>query len=108
MQRVKGKVAIVTGGAFGIGRGEKIRTSGPCLPKTVLYQAELHPAHCIFDRLRDLTVRVIRHRNSRSAVVIRINDRPHLCCALYALYQSRASVSKLLSGRMRNFLVRRI
>jgi len=32
MQRVKGKVAIVTGGAFGIGRGEKIRTSGPCLP----------------------------------------------------------------------------
>ncbi len=25
------------------GRGEKIRTSGPCLPKTVLYQAELHP-----------------------------------------------------------------
>ena len=26
-----------------IGRGEKIRTSGPCLPKAVLYQAELHP-----------------------------------------------------------------
>ena len=26
-----------------IGRGERIRTSGPCLPKTVLYQAELHP-----------------------------------------------------------------
>ena len=26
-----------------VGRGEKIRTSGPCLPKTVLYQAELHP-----------------------------------------------------------------
>ncbi len=25
------------------GRGEKIRTSGPCLPKAVLYQAELHP-----------------------------------------------------------------
>ena len=24
------------------GRGERIRTSGPCLPKTVLYQAELH------------------------------------------------------------------
>src|SRR5688572_11327461 len=23
-----------------IGRGERIRTSGPCLPKTVLYQAE--------------------------------------------------------------------
>ena len=26
-----------------LGRGEKIRTSGPCLPKAVLYQAELHP-----------------------------------------------------------------
>ena len=26
-----------------IGRGERIRTSGPCLPKTVLYQAELPP-----------------------------------------------------------------
>ena len=25
------------------GRGEWIRTTGPCLPKTVLYQAELHP-----------------------------------------------------------------
>src|SRR6056300_1457069 len=25
------------------GRGERIRTSGPCLPKAVLYQAELHP-----------------------------------------------------------------
>lgn len=28
------------------GRGERIRTSGPCLPKAVLYQAELHP---VFD-----------------------------------------------------------
>ena len=27
---------------FLIGRSERIRTSGPCLPKTVLYQAELH------------------------------------------------------------------
>ncbi len=26
-----------------IGRGERIRTSGPCLPKAVLYQAELLP-----------------------------------------------------------------
>ena len=25
-----------------IGRSEWIRTTGPCLPKTVLYQAELH------------------------------------------------------------------
>ena len=24
------------------GRSEWIRTTGPCLPKTVLYQAELH------------------------------------------------------------------
>jgi hypothetical protein len=28
------------------GRGERIRTSGPCLPKTVLYQAELLPDRC--------------------------------------------------------------
>lgn len=27
-----------------IGRSERIRTSDPCLPKTVLYQAELHSA----------------------------------------------------------------
>ena len=26
-----------------IGRGDWIRTSDSCLPKTVLYQAELHP-----------------------------------------------------------------
>ncbi len=26
----------------GNGRSERIRTSGPCLPKAVLYQAELH------------------------------------------------------------------
>ena len=26
-----------------VGRGERIRTSGPLLPKQVLYQAELHP-----------------------------------------------------------------
>ena len=25
-----------------VGRSEWIRTTGPCLPKTVLYQAELH------------------------------------------------------------------
>ncbi len=29
-----------------IGRGKRIRTSGPCLPKTVLYQAELFPDRC--------------------------------------------------------------
>ncbi len=26
-----------------LSRGERIRTSGPCVPNTVLYQAELHP-----------------------------------------------------------------
>ena len=30
------------GAGWGNGRSERIRTSGPCLPKTVLYQAELH------------------------------------------------------------------
>ena len=29
-----------------VGRGKRIRTSGPCLPKTVLYQAELFPDRC--------------------------------------------------------------
>ena len=29
--------------AKNFGRGKRIRTSGPCLPKTVLYQAELFP-----------------------------------------------------------------
>lgn len=29
------------------GRGERIRTSDPCLPKAVLYQAEPHPVKCI-------------------------------------------------------------
>ena len=35
------------------GRGERIRTSGPCLPKAVLYQAELHP-DCIPTNFRSL------------------------------------------------------
>ena len=29
-------------GVIRVGRSERIRTSGPCLPKAVLYQAELH------------------------------------------------------------------
>ena len=29
-------------GELGNGRSERIRTSGPCVPNTVLYQAELH------------------------------------------------------------------
>ena len=34
---------IQSGFRFGkLGRSERIRTSGPCLPKAVLYQAELH------------------------------------------------------------------
>ena len=37
----KGRNKLISLGI--IGRGEKIRTSGPCLPKAVLYQAELHP-----------------------------------------------------------------
>ncbi len=32
------------------GRGERIRTSGPCLPKTVLYQAELLPDRMLAGR----------------------------------------------------------
>ena len=36
------------------GRSEKIRTSGPCLPKTVLYQAELHSDEGVNSRLRKL------------------------------------------------------
>src|SRR3974390_2853931 len=28
------------------GRSERIRTSGPCVPNTVLYQAELHSDRC--------------------------------------------------------------
>ena len=35
------------------GRGERIWTSGPCLPKAVLYQAELHP-DCIPTNFRSL------------------------------------------------------
>jgi hypothetical protein len=35
------------------GRGKRIRTSGPCLPKTVLYQAELFPDRCSFGRATD-------------------------------------------------------
>mgnify|MGYP007079334872 CR=1 FL=1 len=39
------------------GRSEWIRTTGPCLPKTVLYQAELHS-----DRAgAGLIARVTRH-----------------------------------------------
>ena len=34
-----------------IGRGERIRTFDPCLPKTVLYQAELHPDGLVARRL---------------------------------------------------------
>jgi hypothetical protein len=37
------RAAPMTSKRLNNGRGEKIRTSGPCLPKTVLYQAELHP-----------------------------------------------------------------
>ena len=40
------------------GRGERIRTSGPCLPKTVLYQAELLP-----DRAKIYAISVRQERS---------------------------------------------
>ena len=41
---IPGSDLTTRAGSFAIhGRGERIRTSGPCLPKAVLYQAELHP-----------------------------------------------------------------
>ncbi len=42
-----------------IGRSERIRTSGPCLPKTVLYQAELHS-----DRRRGIRPRPLLFQGS--------------------------------------------
>ena len=38
------------------GRGERIRTSGSCLPKAVLYQAELHPDALLPSAGRDASV----------------------------------------------------
>ena len=49
------------------GRSERIRTSGPCLPKTVLYQAELHSA----DRARYIG-KMPRRRNR---IALRIRPR---------------------------------
>ena len=43
------------------GRGERIRTSGPCLPKTVLYQAELLP-----DRSANRVAQATRMRGRRA------------------------------------------
>ncbi len=40
------------------GRSERIRTSGPRLPKTVLYQAELHP---------DVSITSIDHKVDHAA-----------------------------------------
>jgi hypothetical protein len=34
------------------GRNERIRTSGPCFPKAVLYRAELHSDACLFIKQR--------------------------------------------------------
>ena len=47
------------------GRGERIRTSGPCLPKTVLYQAELLP-----DRAE-----ILRFRRGRARSIERLRLR---------------------------------
>ena len=38
----------------GSGRSEWIRTTGPCLPKTVLYQAELHSGSIRYITLRKI------------------------------------------------------
>ena len=41
------------------GRGERIRTSDTCLPKAVLYQAELHPVYvCCEARILQFQVRL--------------------------------------------------
>ncbi len=37
-----------------IGREERIRTSGPCVPNAVLYQAELLPDPFAFPRAKDV------------------------------------------------------
>ena len=51
--------------AGSVGRGERIRTSGPCLPKTVLYQAELLP-----DRAE-----ILRFRRGRARSIERLRLR---------------------------------
>ena len=41
---------VASGGGYAtVLRSERIRTSGPCLPKTVLYQAELHSDRALAD-----------------------------------------------------------
>ena len=45
-----------------IGRGERIRTSGPLLPKQVLYQAELHPDGLLLMRAMDRKAGEIEQR----------------------------------------------
>jgi hypothetical protein len=42
------------GNAGLIGRGDRIRTYDPCLPKAVLYQAELHPDDKNFTLIQNL------------------------------------------------------
>ena len=63
-----------------LGRSERIRTSGPCLPKTVLYQAELHSDRAgrptpIRGYLQDLCARNLRplhnHEKRRGARAFR-------------------------------------
>ena len=49
-----------------IGRGERIRTSGPCLPKAVLYQAELHPVICFY-------AIGVRLKNARMRPLLRVS-----------------------------------
>ncbi len=66
------------------GRGERIRTSGPCLPKTVLYQAELHPEikPGIVLQIRLLDNRIdgivgVKRENAKKLPNRRLKSSPH-------------------------------
>jgi len=73
-----------------IGRGKRIRTSGPCLPKTVLYQAELFP-----DRSR--TGHPVA-RQARDILRLFGTDKQTLATFLQRLLRDRAGADR--SGAM--------
>ena len=83
--------------------GERIRTSGPCLPKTVLYQAELLPdgapvvsSHSGADRRCQAGWPIGRPSRTRQASL----------CGAGAISQAGACPAAIICARSTNFLAR--
>ena len=75
-----------------VGREERIRTSGPCVPNAVLYQAELLPDPFAFSRTKDVSLFYMT-----AEIAVQAIGRKQ---GLKSWSTRGANIARILSGRL--------